>query len=86
MPKEQVAKCVEVITYNDKKTGEEREFYKFAFESDPNTEFSVNSSKYFKAKEGQKFTPIVVIYPKAYIDKGGKPRSSNGLAVNWEAK
>jgi hypothetical protein len=86
MAKEQVAKCTEVISYVDKKTGEEREFYKFAFETNPDLEFSVNSSKHFTAKEGQKFVPVVVVYPKAYIDKEGKARSNYGLAVNWELK
>jgi hypothetical protein len=85
MAKEQVAKCVEVISYNDKQTGEVKEFYKFLLDGS-DMAFTVNSSKYFTAKEGQKFTPVVVVYPKAYNDKEGKARVKNALAVNWEAK
>ena len=41
MAKEQVAKCVGVIPYEDRKTGKAKEFYKFVFEASPDTEFSV---------------------------------------------
>jgi hypothetical protein len=86
MAREQVAKCVDVISYEDRKTGKTKEFYKFVFEASPDTEFSVYPSKYFEAAEGDRYTPVVVVYPKPYTDKEGKLRVQNALTVNWEAK
>jgi hypothetical protein len=76
---QQVAVCTEVNTVKTAKG--KKEVYTFVLE---NQSFQVWEGKYFKAEEGQEFTPVVSIIPLASINKEGRAVARMTPVVNWE--
>jgi hypothetical protein len=76
----QLAQCVAIDTYEDKR-GETKEIYTMELDG---KEFALFESKYFRAKQGNYYTPVVDIIPTGYLDKNKQPRARNTPVVNWE--
>jgi hypothetical protein len=45
--------------------------------------FELWEGKYFKAKTGDRFKPVVTIVPRAYEGSDGKARARNQAVVDW---
>jgi hypothetical protein len=75
----QVAQCVSIDTYEDKR-GDEKEIYSMELEGKA---FTLFESKYFKAKQGGYYSPVVDIIGIGYLDKNKQPRSRPTPVVNW---
>jgi hypothetical protein len=76
----QKAQYVKEETFTDESTGKVKAtVYTFSLEG---REFEVFKSKYFQARPGKTYYPVLSVKPTAYM-KDGKAYARNSVVVDW---
>lgn len=77
------AVCVKRIVWVDKKDGDEREGFLFAFEASLDVTFFVMPNKNLAPIVGAKYVPSLSVYQKAVLGKDNKPKIENKVSIAW---